>query len=157
MAQQPSTLWLVHPIPWRVVFAMLLVVVAFLSFKPNPAIQGTPGIPASLAEWFDLFDQWKNFLGFAALGFAGFMAWPDGAGRGSPRRRRVWLALAICGVIVCLELIQIPIPRRWCDPKDVVAGSLGVWSAWPLAGAFRTILTHAGARGQRGSTNQTAE
>lgn len=140
MVPRSSPHWLIHPIPWRVVFTMLLVVVAFLSFKPNPAIQGTPGMPQSLAEWFDLYDQWKNFLGFAVLGFAGFMAWPDGAGRGSRQQRRVRLALILCGVIVCLELIQIPIPRRWCDPKDIVAGSLGVWVAWPATGLWRRIL-----------------
>lgn len=136
--------WLVRTSVWRLAFVVLLVILAYLSFKPSPAIQGTPGIPSSLAEWFDLYDQWKNLLGFAAMGFAGFMGWPEGLGKGTLRVRSVRLALLLCGIIVTFELIQIPIPSRWCDPKDMIAGSAGVWLAWSLARMFRHFMKYAG-------------
>ena len=99
-------------------------------------------MPRSAAELFDLHDQWKNFVGFFAMGFTGFLAWPQGVGLASLSltRRRVHLALLLCGVIVVIEVIQIPIPTRWCDEKDILAGSLGVWVSWPLAVGFRRGL-----------------
>ena len=134
--------FILHPKLWLALFIPLLSVLLYLSFKPNPAIQDVEWMPGSLAAWFDLYDQWKNFLGFAAMGFAGFMAWPDGLGGDSlsARGRRIRLALLLCGIIVMIELIQIPIPSRWCDPKDIIAGSAGVWASWPLATEFRSLV-----------------
>ncbi len=111
-------------------------------------------MPKSAAEWFDLYDQWKNLLGFAVMGFTGFMAWPKGVGAASwsRTRRRVSLALLLCGIIVVIELIQIPIPRRWCDPKDILAGSIGVWASWPLASGFRWLIEIINRQRPRGLT-----
>jgi hypothetical protein len=133
---------LLAPNLWRGLFSILLGLLLYLSFKPNPAIQDVGWMPKSAAEWFDLYDQWKNFLGFAAMGFTGFMAWPEGVGLASTNltRRRVRLALLLCGIIIVIELIQIPIPRRWCDPKDILAGSIGVWASWPLVSGFRWLI-----------------
>jgi glycopeptide antibiotics resistance protein len=39
----------------------------------------------------------------------------------------------MCLVILFMELVQIPIPRRWFDVKDLIAGSLGIGFSWPLA------------------------
>src|SRR5688500_18313749 len=101
-----------HPQFWRWFFLLLVVLLCYLSFKPNPAIQEERWMPGEMTAWFDMHDQWKNFMGFGALGFAAYMAWPRGF-KGS--------GLALWGmmvmVIVAMELIQIPIPRRWFDFK----------------------------------------
>lgn len=121
---------------WQSAFIALVAALAYLSFKPNPEIQGTIAMPTSLGAWFDLHDDWKNLVGFGTMGFAGFMAWPTGIGQGVRLRlwqRRVLLALAMCLVILVMELVQIPIPRRWFDVNDLMAGSLGIALSWPLA------------------------
>lgn len=131
-----------HPMLWRVLFVALLTGLLYLSFKPNPAIQDVDWMPKSAAEFFDLYDQWKNFVGFLAMGFTGFLAWPYGVGPASISLtcRRAHLALLLCGLIVVIELVQIPIPTRWCDEKDILAGSLGVWASWPLAVGGQLLL-----------------
>jgi hypothetical protein len=43
-------------------------------------------------------------------------------------------------VIVVMELIQIPIPRRWFDFKDILAGGLGILAAWPCVEFVRHLL-----------------
>ncbi len=120
---------------WRCIFVILVVVLCYLSFKPNPAIQEEHWMPSSVTQWFDAYDQWKNFIGFSAMGIAGFMAWPQGA-RGS--RWLLWFLLTL--IIVAMELIQIPIPRRWFDFKDILAGSLGILCAWPCTLIFRYLV-----------------
>jgi hypothetical protein len=127
---------------WLFLFFVILGTLAYLSFKPNPAIQGTIVMPASLGAWFDLHDDWKNLVGFGAMGFAGFMAWPQGIGSLTELvlwQRRVLLGLAMCLVILSMELVQIPIPRRWFDVKDLIAGSLGIGLSWPLAFWIQSI------------------
>ena len=125
---------------WQSAFFALVAALAYLSFKPNPEIQGTIAMPASLGAWFDLHDDWKNLVGFGALGFAGFMAWPAGLGSQAKLllwQRRLLLGGVLCLVILIMELIQIPIPRRWFDVKDLIAGSLGIGLSWPLAAWFQ--------------------
>jgi len=120
----------------QVAFYLIVLVLAYLSFKPNPAIQGTIAMPTNLGAWFDLHDDWKNLVGFGAMGFAGFMAWPTGLGLGLELRlwqRRLLLGLVMCLVILFMEVVQIPIPRRWFDVKDLIAGSLGIVLSWPPA------------------------
>lgn len=130
---------------WTVCFWLLILVLAYLSFKPNPAIQGTIAMPTSLGAWFDLHDDWKNLVGFGAMGFAGFMAWPQGI-RSLTKlvlwQRRVLLGLAMCLVILFMELVQIPIPLRWFDVKDLIAGSLGIGLSWPLAAWFQRFAVN---------------
>ncbi len=130
---------------WRLSLSLLVLVLAYLSFKPNPAIQGTIAMPASLGAWFDLHDDWKNLVGFGAMGFAGFMAWPEGLGSQDKVdlwQRRLLLGGVLCQVILVMELIQIPIPRRWFDVKDLIAGSLGIGLSWPLAFWFQRFAVN---------------
>jgi hypothetical protein len=142
---------LVDVLIWRACFWLLMLVLAYLSFKPNPEIQGTIAMPTNLGAWFDLHDDWKNLVGFGAMGFAGFMAWPTGLGLGMRLRlwqRKVLLVVALCLVILFMELVQIPIPRRWFDVKDLVAGSLGVGLSWPLAAWIQCIARTLQSSGQ---------
>ena len=139
-------------IPWKLAFGALLLALAYLSFKPNPEIQGTIAMPASLGAWFDLHDDWKNLVGFGTMGFAGFMAWPNGLALGLELRlwqRRVLLGLAMCLVILFMELVQIPIPRRWFDVKDLIAGSLGIALSWPLSFWLQRMVGTAPLSGHR--------
>jgi hypothetical protein len=51
---------------WRWLFAGLLSVLGYLSFKPNPAIQEVGWMPKSAAEWFDLY-SWPGRRGWERL------------------------------------------------------------------------------------------
>lgn len=126
----------IHPKLWRWFFLLLLVVLCYLSFKPNPAIQEERWMPETVTAWFDMHDQWKNFIGFWCMGFAGFMTWPRGV-KGS--KWALWALMTL--VIVVMELIQIPIPRRWFDFKDIAAGGLGILAAWPCVEFVRRLIT----------------
>jgi len=130
---------------WQFAFVGLVLAVVYLSLRSSPAIVSVPLIPHGLSAWFDRHDVFKNLIGFTAVGFAGFMA--VGAGPSQTvwpgRDRSVVLLVALGGLIVLLELLQVALPRRTSSVRDVVVGWTGVAVAW---GAARWIRR----RGQNG-------
>ena len=135
---------------WRALFFALLAAVLYLTLKPNPQIAEVAVMPRTMAEFFDLHDDWKNVAGFGALALAGFLGWPDGWGPSSwSRRRRRWLLfMGLFSAVWWMEFFQLFIPTRFADPKDLVAGGLGTLLAWGLAGR-RTPGRHAALKGRQ--------
>ena len=121
----------------RVAFGILLGMVFYLTVKPNPAIQEIQWMPKESTVFFDLHDDWKNVVGYGALALAGFIGWPHGWGPNGWRAiTKRWVqVVACCGIVVFMELLQLFIPTRFCDVKDMTAGSFGVLVAWMLATA----------------------
>lgn len=122
---------------FRATFCLLLLAILHLALRASPAIQSVPGFPRPFAVWFDQHDALKNFFGFFALAATGFLAFPQiptgGSNSGNwPRRLRGQerLLAAFALLIVALELIQLALPRRSCDWKDVLTGWAGALTAW---------------------------
>jgi hypothetical protein len=124
---------------WRALFFLLLVAVLYLTLKPNPQIAEVAVMPQTMADFFDLHDDWKNVVGFGALALAGFLGWPGGWGPVSwtERARRRLLFVALFSAVGWMEFFQLFIPTRFADPKDLVAGGLGTLLAWLASWAVR--------------------
>jgi hypothetical protein len=132
---------LLSPAVWRFLFITLFIAVCFLSLKSRPQIRGTAIIPATFADFFDLYDLWKNIVGFGCLALAGFLGWPRGWGRKVwPHLIRVRVQVyGLIGLVCLMESCQLFIPTRYADPKDVLAGGIGVVLAWCLSTALQTV------------------
>lgn len=93
-------------------------------------------MPAQSTVFFDLHDDWKNTVGFGVLSLAAFLGWPQGWGPShwQAYARRLLQAGLCSGIVVFMELLQLIIPTRFCDIKDMIAGAFGVMLAWGLAG-----------------------
>ena len=117
-----------HTRVYRFAFVLFFVAIGYLSLKPDPRIEQVLWIPGPMAQWFDRHDEWKNLVGFGAWGLLGFLAWPLGLEipQVSPRNRRVLLGLVFFLVLVVLEGFQTRLQNRSCDPRDIVAGALGI-------------------------------
>jgi hypothetical protein len=113
---------------WRGLFGLIFFAVCYLTLKPRPQISEVEWLPENAAAFFDLYDNWKNVTGFGVLALAGFLGWPQGWGRKtwSVGRRKALQIIGLCGIVVLMELLQLFIPTRFCDIKDMVAGAFGV-------------------------------
>ena len=118
---------------WLVTFVLLLLAVVYLSLRSRPAIVSVPLFPHLFAVWVDHHDIIKNLIGFGALAVAGFRVFLPRPGAVSVRRRvvtSVCLMGCILLLITALELAQTRLPQRTCDPRDLLAGGVGVVLAW---------------------------
>lgn len=105
---------------WRVLLAVLLVVITWLALIPAPPKMITTG-----------WDKSNHALAFGSLAFCSVWAvWQQ-------PRQWGWLALALVGYGIGIEIAQSFLPPRECDWHDVVADSvgiaLGLLPAWPIA------------------------
>lgn len=102
---------------WRLLFLVLIGVVSWLAFSPNPP-------PAADLGW----DKANHFAAFATLTGVALQSLRAG-------RRRVWIVLvAMLGYGILIELVQSQIPGRDADVRDVAAD---------MVGAFIGVLLHA--------------
>jgi glycopeptide antibiotics resistance protein len=126
----------------RLAFLILLGLILYLTVKPNPSIKEIQWMPKESTVFFDLHDGWKNALGYGALALAGFIGWPKGWGRHEwkPGSRKRAQLIALCGVVVFMELLQLFIPTRFCDIKDMTVGSFGVLVTWCVATITERII-----------------
>jgi hypothetical protein len=110
----------------------LLCLVTYLSVKPGSSVQEEIWLPTEWGLWLDIHDQWKNALGFGVLAGSAYLGWRSGWGpRSWPIRGRLALvAVLLITLIAVFEAIQLALPRRFADPRDIIAGGLGVLCAW---------------------------
>jgi hypothetical protein len=117
---------------------ILLGLILYLTLKRNPAIQEVRWMPGNYSEFFDLHDNWKNFTGFGVLAMTVYLGWPPNP---APRWQRLtWeagLTGLCCGIVFSMEFLQLYIPTRHCDWKDMVWGAAGAILAWVPARALR--------------------
>jgi VanZ family protein len=110
---------------WRVLLAALLVFITWLALIPAPPKMITTG-----------WDKSNHALAFASLAFSS--VW----GVWQRPRQWGWLALALVGYGIGIEIAQSFLPPREADWHDVVADGVGIaiglLVAWPVAaGAAR--------------------
>lgn len=102
---------------WRLLFLVLIGVVSWLAFSPNPP-------PAADLGW----DKANHFAAFATLTVVALQSLRAG-------RRRVWIVLlAMLAYGILIELVQSQIPGRDADVRDVAAD---------MVGAFIGVALHA--------------
>jgi VanZ family protein len=96
-------------IVWRALLAVLLVVITWLALIPAPPKAITTG-----------WDKSNHALAFASLAFSSVWAvWQR-------PRQWGWLALALVGYGIGIEVAQSFLPPREADWHDVVADSVGI-------------------------------
>jgi VanZ family protein len=94
---------------WRVVFVVLVVVVAFFAVVPVPPKEFTTG-----------WDKLNHTSAFAALALVGRVAFPAG-------RRAAWaLALALLAYGGLIEIVQLYVPGRDSEWADLLGDTIGV-------------------------------
>lgn len=130
---------------YRGLFLLTLAAILYLDLRPDSRAATTPLFPAWLGAWFDHHDTARNFIGFAVLTLASLIAFGSPAPHPSAQpandqpavapsgdRRQLLLLAALVALVVLLELAQRWIPARTADPKDVLAGGVGIGFAWLL-------------------------
>ena len=129
-------------------FVFLLIMVVYLSWKPNPSMAQAPMMPVFLGRWFDDHDFAKNLIGYGVFGFSGFLAWAKPMTHHKSTQSRIdrWsanhfmLLVCFCLAVVVLELGQLVLPYRTCDWTDVLAGWTGILLAWALFQLARLLM-----------------
>jgi VanZ family protein len=118
---------------WRALLWSGMGLAAYLAFGPAPA---TPPVEGG--------DKLQHAAAFAALAFAAARAYP--APGPAQWRREAWIALALLGYGVAIELVQSLVPGRTASLADAVADAAGVllglllarwWRPPPEPGAAR--------------------
>jgi len=112
--------------------------VLFYALRPSPHGERISGLPTDLGQWIIQNDGWSNTLALALLAWLGLCLKepmvnerPDSAGDTRIPAKALRHRLEFFIVLVpLLEVAQLWIPGRACDPMDVVAGWLGVGCAW---------------------------
>ncbi len=104
---------------WRALLAVLLIAITWLALSPAPPKAITTG-----------WDKSNHALAFASLAFSSVWAvWQR-------PRQWIWLAAALVGYGIGIEIAQSFLPPREADWHDVVADSvgiaLGLLAAWPI-------------------------
>lgn len=98
-----------HRVLWRALLAVLLIVITWLALSPVPPKTLTTG-----------WDKSNHALAFAALAFSSVWAlWQR-------PRQWIWLAIALVGYGIAIEIAQSFLPPREADWHDVVADSVGI-------------------------------
>jgi len=105
-------------------------VMAFLALRSSPYLQYIPWMPRRLGVWADHHGILRNTVAFA--GFALVVHLLLGC--------RAWLVATLCAFGALIEIVQLWIPGRTFDWKDIVASVAGVLIAWPFAWAGRRLM-----------------
>ena len=127
---------------------LVTLAVLYLEFKSSSRITGVWFIPWRLAYWFERHDFLKNLIGFGLWVWSGLLALPN------PTRQAGEVATSKSGwcgrgmmtvavfmiIIVAMELVQLRMPGRTCDWRDMLAGWLGAWLAWAVVAPVRCCL-----------------
>jgi glycopeptide antibiotics resistance protein len=132
-----------HPILTVVTF-VYLGVVGWITLGPQPFDEGSDSLVwrllhllgrFPLTDWvtYSLLEFWANVAMFVPVGL--FFVLLLG-------RRRWWLAIALGVLLTCaIEFVQMFLPDRVSDPRDILANSVGalvgvvvaVVVTWPAA------------------------
>lgn len=109
MPSAPPTHALRSPRAWRWLVLMLVLLVCWFAFVPDPPQSVDTG-----------WDKLNHVLAFGALSFSGWFAW------GAPRRRMLGVVLGALMFGIFIEVVQTQIPGRSGEWPDLLADSVGI-------------------------------
>ena len=126
---------------------LLLLAIATCSLAPSPNMREMAWIPGWIGEWADRNPNFRNmpvFAALAALLFLVFSVLPSSFYSSlklkfQPFSFRTALRAAVCASAlgVLLEALQLLLPHRWADWRDVfwsvVGAFAGAFVAWSVS------------------------
>lgn len=126
------------PVLWLCFFVGLSLILYFglVPTQPNARLNE---LPFTVRKWLNTHDEFANFAVFGVFSFLAFALPPYGSGSGlaaattAPSFRLSLLLVLVVG----LELVQLAVPGRFCDWRDIAMGSAGVITAWVINRARR--------------------
>lgn len=125
----------------HLVFAALILFMAYLAWRPRPHAQTAFLMPRALGAWFDRHDFIRNLAGFSLLAAAAFVSSRSARlGHLKLRSGRIrWVVadgttlVGLMALVVALETVQLNLPRRSFDWLDIASGWLGIGWVWLAA------------------------
>jgi hypothetical protein len=124
-----------------VAFLGMLGVILYFTFRDSSRLAEVPGMPQRWGLWLDDHDEFRHFIGFAALaGFAFALNFDQFFTRSHKRfirrlrstRYRTGRLGGLLVMVYLLELGQIGMPNRDFDWLDIVNGWAGIVFAWSI-------------------------
>jgi len=133
-----SSRCLLTTVTWLLAAGLLLAILT-CALAPSSNMREMWWIPQWLGEWADKNPNFRNMPVFAAFTFVLFFVWssfrPSNRTSEAPKHCLVRLAFgvfvatALLGIL--LEVLQLLLPNRWADWRDV---------CWSVSGAFAGAL-----------------
>jgi VanZ family protein len=114
-----------HPLAWRVLLLVTMLVVGYLALTPHPP-------PAADLGW----DKLNHFSAFGTLTLLGRLGYP------ASRRGLVGVMLAMFAFGGGIELVQSQVPGRDAEWADLLADSIGIAGGAVLATGVLWMARH---------------
>ena len=109
---------------------LLAAAIAWASLSGSPFMQSIPWIPDFIARWADRNPNFRNFPAFGLLSFALFTAALLLRDKQIPLVRTALICTLITILLAALfELLQLALPNRSADWRDILWSALGALTA----------------------------
>jgi VanZ family protein len=120
--------------------ALVLVVggILFLALKPTPGLEELHILPLRWARYIDGTDDLRNIAGFFSLAVAIWVLLVGGRKKIPWRQVRIALVFVVL-LVPAVEVVQLFLPGRFSDLRDVGTGWLGIALAAAAIAVVRAI------------------
>ena len=95
-----------------------VILLTFLCLRPSPHVRDFAWLPRWFVQSVDTHGVWRNSWAFGALAAL--------AGGAVPSRKRMQVYVLVAAFATVLELVQLMIPSRVFDLRDIGASWLGI-------------------------------
>ena len=102
----------------------------YLSVRPYPAVTTVRWLPRFIAVWADHHGRFCNFPAYAMLAVPFLMVTTN-------TLRRACVVALLVVFVALLELVQLWIPTRVADLRDIFWGGAGILAVW---GIFEAVI-----------------
>lgn len=120
---------------------LLAAAIAWASLSGSPFMQSIPWIPDFIARWADRNPNFRNFPAFGLLSFALFTATLLLRDKQIPLVRTALICTLITILLAALfELLQLALPNRSADWRDILWSALGALTATLLPAFILKLL-----------------